>query len=168
MTRKTYTKTFKLRAVDLVLQTEMPVTVAARKMNIHHNTLYRWVNAYKEHGEEAFDEAKQVANPEQELTALRRENRDLKQQVDLLKKFHDMLEQKEADKFEFIKEYSDLITVSKACELFSVSRSGYYKYLAHSPVEGKDKDIALEKNATKQTTKKQTKKRKRQAYLRKK
>ena len=54
MKRKSYDKQFKMAAVKLILEEEVPVSVVAKELEIHQNTLYRWVNEYEEHGESAF------------------------------------------------------------------------------------------------------------------
>lgn len=42
MARKSYDKQFKMAAVKLVLEDEMPVSEAAKELSIHYNSLYRW------------------------------------------------------------------------------------------------------------------------------
>ena len=54
MKRKSYDKQFKIAAVKLILKKEVPVSVVAKELEIHQNTLYRWVNEYEGHGESAF------------------------------------------------------------------------------------------------------------------
>ena len=48
MKRKSYDKQFKMAAVKLILEEEVPVSVVAKELEIHQNTLYRWVNEYEE------------------------------------------------------------------------------------------------------------------------
>jgi transposase len=47
--RKSYDKQFKIAAVKLVLEDEMPVADAAEALSIHYNSLYRWVSEYEEY-----------------------------------------------------------------------------------------------------------------------
>ena len=54
MKRKSYDKQFKIAAVKLILEEVVPVSVVAKELEIHQNTLYRWVNEYEEYGESAF------------------------------------------------------------------------------------------------------------------
>ena len=41
MKRKSYDKQFKIVAVKLILEEEVPVSVVAKELEIHQNTLYR-------------------------------------------------------------------------------------------------------------------------------
>ena len=43
----------RIAAVKLISE-ESSVSVVAKELEIHQNTLYRWVNEYEEHGESAF------------------------------------------------------------------------------------------------------------------
>jgi len=52
--RKSYDKQFKIVAVKLVLEDEMPVADATKALSIHYNSLYRWISEYEEYGESAF------------------------------------------------------------------------------------------------------------------
>ena len=52
--RRSYDKQFKIAAVELVLDDDMPVAEAAKALNIHYNSLYRWISEYEEYGESAF------------------------------------------------------------------------------------------------------------------
>ena len=54
MGRKVFDRQFKIAAVKLVLEDEIPVTEAAKALSIHYNSLYRWINEYEEYGESAF------------------------------------------------------------------------------------------------------------------
>ena len=53
MTRKHYAKEFKLQAVMLVLK-QHHVAFVAKKLDMYENSLYRWIQEYKQHGERAF------------------------------------------------------------------------------------------------------------------
>ena len=54
MTRKHYSKEFKLQAVMLVLKQQHPIAFVTKKLDIHENSLYCWIQEYKQHGEHAF------------------------------------------------------------------------------------------------------------------
>ena len=51
MTRKHYSKEFKLQAVMLVLKQQHSVAFVAKKLDIHENSLYRWIQEYEQHGD---------------------------------------------------------------------------------------------------------------------
>ena len=80
-TRRQYSAEFKKNAVDLVLNSDTTVASVARDLGIHEKNLYEWVRAAKQvqNGGLTFDER-------EELARLRRENRKLRQERDVLKK----------------------------------------------------------------------------------
>ena len=38
----------------LVLKQQYSVAIVAKKLDIHENSLYRWIQEYEQHGERAF------------------------------------------------------------------------------------------------------------------
>ncbi|WP_427042739.1 IS3 family transposase (plasmid) [Fusobacterium sp. SB021] len=134
MKRKSYDKQFKIAAVKLILEEEVPVSVVAKELEIHQNTLYRWVNEYEEHGESAFPgRGTALYSYQFEIKKLKKENLELKKELELLKKFPCLLEEKEYIRFKYIKENAHSLNIKKACKTLNVSRSGYYKYLKRKP-----------------------------------
>lgn len=51
MKRSPMISSLRIAAVKLISEEEVPVSVVAKKLEIHQNTLYRWVNEYEEYGE---------------------------------------------------------------------------------------------------------------------
>ena len=95
MKRKSYDKQFKMAAVKLILEEEVPVSVVAKELEIHQNTLYRWVNEYEEHGESAFPgRGTALYSYQFEIKKLKKENLELKKELELLKKFRAFLKKK--------------------------------------------------------------------------
>ena len=94
MKRKSYDKQFKIVAVKLILE-EVPVFVVAKELEIHQNTFYRWVNEYEEHGKSAFPgRGTGLYSYQFEIKKLKKENLEVKKELDLLKKFHAFLKKK--------------------------------------------------------------------------
>lgn len=84
--RRRYTREFKIETVRLITDSDQTVPEVARDLEIHPNTLYKWVHQYGENPKEAFP-GKGKQDPEaDELTRLRRENQRLKMERDILKK----------------------------------------------------------------------------------
>ena len=54
MARRSYDKQFKMAAVKLVLEDNMTVAEVSKELDIHYNSLYRWISEYEEYGESAF------------------------------------------------------------------------------------------------------------------
>jgi len=84
--RKSFTRDFKIETVKLVTDSDMSVSQVAEDLDIHPNTLYRWVRQFGEDPEEAFPgKGKQTSEAEQ-LRQLKRENQRLRMERDILKK----------------------------------------------------------------------------------
>ena len=82
--RKRYTKEFKLNAVYLMMSKVYRPKEVFQMLNVDRQTVYRWVQEFKKHGESAFDE--KAVLPVDELRRLQEENRDLKMENEILKK----------------------------------------------------------------------------------
>lgn len=80
-TRRRYTTEFKAEAVKLVLESQLSCAQAARDLGIPESVLSRWVHRAREVAGGGLTEAER-----QELRRLRRENKVLKQERDILKK----------------------------------------------------------------------------------
>ena len=95
MSRKSYDRQFKMAAVKLVLNDNMPVSQVAKELSVHYNSLYRWLNEYEKYGESAFPgHGSALYNSQYEIKKLKRENEALKAELELLKKFQAFLKKK--------------------------------------------------------------------------
>jgi len=86
MTRKQYTKEFKLDAVRLVTEQGYTRAEAARNLGLNANMLGRWVQELQVDEAEAFRGNGKLTVEQQELRRLREENRRLKLEREVLKK----------------------------------------------------------------------------------
>ncbi len=79
---KTYPRVFKEEAVALVLEQGYSVTEAAQSLNIKDNLLYNWKNKHEE------ESSRSMLNTHEktELIQLRKENKRLKMEKEILKK----------------------------------------------------------------------------------
>ncbi len=83
--RKNYTKEFKREAVRLVQETGKPMTKIARDLGVSHTALRDWINKYKaNHSQD--NGGPLTAEEREELQRLRKENRVLQMERDILKK----------------------------------------------------------------------------------
>jgi len=80
--RKKYTDEFKFEAVALVTEQGYKVTDAAKSLGINDNNLRRWITELKqkESGEQPSE------GEREELKRLRKENRELRMEKEILKK----------------------------------------------------------------------------------
>ncbi len=82
MNRKSYTKAFKEEAVSLVLEQGYSVSEAAASVGVRTNMLYRWKQQFEQ--EKAGNVV--TADERAELVRLRKENKRLKMEKEILKK----------------------------------------------------------------------------------
>ena len=95
MARRSFDKQFKMAAVKLVLEDGMTVAEVSKELNIHYNSLYRWVSEYEEYGESAFPgHGSALYSYQYEIKKLKAENLELRKELELLKKFQDFLKKK--------------------------------------------------------------------------
>lgn len=95
MSRRSYDRQFKIAAVKLVLEDNMSVASVAKELSIHYNSLYRWISEYEEYGESAFPgHGSALYNSQYEIKKLKRENEELRSELELLKKYRAFLKQK--------------------------------------------------------------------------
>jgi transposase len=84
--RRSYSREFKLEAMSLVSDGGVSLAQAARDLGVSENTLWRWKKEFEENSDHAFPGKGHLKPPEDELARLRRENRRLRQERDILKK----------------------------------------------------------------------------------
>ena len=84
--RKHYSKQFKSDAVKLVTEQDFNVSEAARNLGIHHSSLRRWKRELESDGNQAFPGKGNLSAEKQELDRLRKENKRLRMEREILKK----------------------------------------------------------------------------------
>lgn len=84
--RRRFTREFKIETVRLLTGSDQPVVRVADDLDIHPNTLYKWIHQYGENPEEAFPGKGKQTSEAEELSRLKRENQRLRMERDILKK----------------------------------------------------------------------------------
>ena len=84
--RRSYSREFKLEAVSMVTEGGVGIAQAARDLGISENSLWRWKKEFEEDPDHAFPGKGHLKPAEDEIARLRRENRRLRQERDILKK----------------------------------------------------------------------------------
>lgn len=82
--RKRYTKEFKLSAVYLMLSKVYQPKEVFKMLDVDRQTVYRWVQEFKQHGESAFDE--KAVLPGDEVRRLQKQLADMQMENEILKK----------------------------------------------------------------------------------
>lgn len=90
--RRVFDRQFKLAAVELILKKEFPVSEVSKLLDVHVNSLYRWVSEYEQHGDNAFPgRGTPLFQTQLQIKKLQRENHHLREELELLKKFRAFL-----------------------------------------------------------------------------
>ena len=98
---KTYgesSKGFKKEIMALHLQEGIPMKALSERFGIKLSTLYSWREQYRKYGEDAFVGCGHQRPGDAELRKLRKENEELKMQVEILKKVAAYRAQQESGK----------------------------------------------------------------------
>lgn len=91
-------KAFKMEIMKLHLEDGITIKVLSERFGISGSTIYSWREQYRKYGEEAFVGCGHQRPEDAELRKLRKENEELKMQVELLKKVAAYRAQKESGK----------------------------------------------------------------------
>lgn len=86
MSRRKFTREFKIEAVQLSEESDKPIVDVALELGIHPNTLYKWRKQLLEDGEEAFPGHGKMKASDEEVRRLRRELARTREERDILKK----------------------------------------------------------------------------------
>lgn len=85
---KTYTKEFKLEALRLMKESDKPSSELAVELGIRRNQLYKWKEQFESEGDQAFagKTGRRLKENQSEMSSLRQENEQLREEVAILKK----------------------------------------------------------------------------------
>lgn len=81
--RRIFSREYKIEAVQLVEQSDIPLAQVARNLGINPNMLYRWRNQFSESDKTAFPGNGTARD--RELAKLKRELKQLKKERDFLR-----------------------------------------------------------------------------------
>ncbi|MDI6622840.1 IS3 family transposase, partial [Acinetobacter junii] len=108
--------------------THEPLAVIARKLGVGYSTLDKWVRAMNLAG----TSKRQLTPEQQRIVELEKENRQLKEANDILKKGACVLSDRRSnqEKYTVIADLTmkKAVTISSACKYLAVSPSGYYAW----------------------------------------
>ena len=84
--RRQFDRAFKVEAVRLVTEEHRPTAAVARDLGIGENLLHRWKQQFTDNESAAFVGTGNLTPEQAELRCLQRENADLREERDILKK----------------------------------------------------------------------------------
>jgi transposase len=83
---KRFDPAYKLEVCKSIDSGHATVTEMAKETGIHENTLYVWMKRYRENQEKPFVGSGRVLPENEEMVRLRRENKNLREENEILKK----------------------------------------------------------------------------------
>ena len=84
--RRQYTKEFKIEAVRLIVEEGRPISEVARELGTAQSLLHRWKKKSEEGKIDPFPGQGRLSPEDEELRWLRRENKRLRMEHEILKK----------------------------------------------------------------------------------
>lgn len=83
---QTYSEEFKIEVVKRIIEGKESAASVAREVGVNANTVYNWVSKYKEKPEQPFVGKGKLRDEDEEVRVLKKLNRDLKEENEILKK----------------------------------------------------------------------------------
>lgn len=94
MSRKQYSRDFKIGAVRQVIDEEKSVSNVAKELGIISTMLSRWIYEYKNNGEAAFSgNGNRIENTQFQIDIMRKKIEELELENKILKKFQAFLQE---------------------------------------------------------------------------
>ena len=84
--KRYFDREFKYEAIRLMDEGKRSVSDLARDLDVHKNLLHQWRRKYRADMEQAFPGKGHLRAPEEELRRLQRENENLREEKEILKK----------------------------------------------------------------------------------
>ena len=84
--RRQYTKEFKIEAVRLIVEEGRPISEVARELGTAQSLLHRWKKKSEEGKIDPFPGQGRLSPEDEEMRRLRRENKRLRMEHEILKK----------------------------------------------------------------------------------
>ena len=86
MSVKRYDKNYKIEVVRRAMSKDKTAPDLAKELGIHVNTIYKWMGEFKKDEVNPFPGSGNLKPDDEELRRLRRENANLKEENEILKK----------------------------------------------------------------------------------
>ncbi|MDH2327973.1 IS3 family transposase [Cereibacter sp. SYSU M97828] len=129
MTRRKFSREFKVEAVRLVADRGVSVAQAARDLGVAESVLRRWMRELTATPVTAFPGNGQMRADLAEIAALKKEVARLRAERDILKKGRSFFRARGDMRFAFIARHRHIWPVSWLCNVLDVSRSGFHAWL---------------------------------------
>ncbi|WP_152498482.1 IS3 family transposase [Roseovarius sp. THAF8] len=133
------TEEFRAEAVRVALTSGLPRKQVAADFGIGFSTLSRWIQQDRRNPERPTAQS----DLEREIAELRKENRMLREERDVLKKGHPVLCGAKQMRFAFIAKNADMLPVERLCQIMDVSPRGYRAFRSRPLSQSQRKDMVV-------------------------
>ena len=123
--RNQYTKEYRTKAVRLMVEEGRPIAELARELGTAQSLLHRWKRKYEEGKIEPFPGQGRLSPEDEELRQLRRENKRLRLEHEILKKQWPSSRRNRIE-VRFIRTHRDSFSVDTMCRFLGIGSSGFY------------------------------------------
>jgi len=126
MSRCSFDKSFKTVVVKLMIEEGFSVKEVSEQLDLHTNSLYRWVQEVEKYGASAFPgKGSALFDAHYEIKNLN------------CKKGPSIFEAKQEIQFQFLKDNRETVNIQRADQTLNVSNSGFYEFLKRKPSKRK-------------------------------
>ncbi|MGR9086557.1 MAG: IS3 family transposase [Gammaproteobacteria bacterium] len=126
--RRKFDASFKLQVVKMIQEQGLTVAQVCKDMELGESAVRRWLKQVLDEQSGQVGVGKPLTSEQQRIRQLEAENRQLKQDVDLLKKAFSLLCPRTAMKQTLVRQWvaEKATTVQQGCRLLDISRAGFY------------------------------------------
>ena len=141
-----FTPEYKKEIIKMVTERRKKTSEVAKDIGVTSTSIRRWIKQYSKYGKYVFPGKSNLRPEEEKIRKLIRENIDLKEENEILKKAMAIWSWRREMICKFIKKYRSAFRVVKMCQVLEVSRRSYYNWLKR-PVSAHQKEdkIPIEK-----------------------
>ena len=115
MQRNSYTREFKIRAVQLMDESSKPIRRVAEELGVSENNLYNWRKQLREKADKVFSNQPRMDENELEIRRLKARVSELEEEREILKKAAVFFAKEESQRFTRLSSINRLSIVSRGC-----------------------------------------------------
>nr|WP_139231382.1 IS3 family transposase [Aliiroseovarius crassostreae] len=133
------TPEFRAEAVRVALTSGLPRKQVAADFGVGFSTLSRWIQQDRRNPEKPSAHS----DLEREVAELRKENRMLREEREVLKKGHPVLCGAKQMRFAFIAKNAEMLPIERLCQIMDVSPRGYRAFRSRPLSQSQRKDMVV-------------------------
>nr|WP_128583845.1 IS3 family transposase [Shigella flexneri] len=143
MKKRNFSAEFKRESAQLVVDQKYTVADAAKAMDVGLSTMTRWVKQLRDERQGKTPKASPITPEQIEIRELRKKLQRIEMENENIKKGNSVFCTGVAEKYALIEQWRQQFPIEAMCQVFGVSRSGYYNWVQHEPSDRKQSDERL-------------------------